>query len=129
MTDTPAKQRLDRWLWCARMFKTRTLSAKAVTTGPVRVNEVRINKPAFGVAPGDVITFVRARQIITVRIKAMADRRGPAPEAQTLYEDLTPPPPKIEDKYQPIVQARREPGSGRPTKKERRSLTRLQNPE
>ena len=129
MTETPTKQRLDRWLWCARMFKTRTLSAKAVTAGPVRVNEVRIGKPAFGVTPGDVITFVRARQIMTVRIEALADRRGSAPEAQTLYEDLTPPPPKVEDKDQTIVQARREPGAGRPTKKERRSLTRLQNPE
>ncbi len=124
MNEASAKQRVDRWLWCARMFRTRTLAAKAITAGPVRVNGERVVKPAFGVVPGDVITFARGRRIMTVRIAALATRRGPASEAQTLYEDLTPPAEPAETRIE-MKPAERDAGSGRPTKKERRSLNRL----
>jgi len=82
--------RLDKWLWHARFFKTRSLSAKTVTGGHVRVNARKVSKPATPVGPGDVLTFPQGRTIRVVRILAPGTRRGPAPEAQALYEDLTP---------------------------------------
>jgi len=86
----PDKLRLDKWLWQARFFKTRSLAAKTVAAGQVRVNAERVSKPAAGVGPGDVLTFPQGRRIRVVRIVALAARRGPAPEAQALYDDLTP---------------------------------------
>lgn len=84
--------RIDKWLWFARFFKTRSLAAKAVAAG-VRVNETRISKPSLQVKPGDVLTFAQAKQVRVIRITAIGTRRGPAPEAQGLYEDLAPPMP------------------------------------
>ncbi|WP_171174501.1 RNA-binding S4 domain-containing protein [Ruegeria sp. HKCCD8929] len=115
MADAPAKLRIDKWLWHARFFKTRSLAAKQVSGGHVRVNSNRVLKPAQTVGPGDVLTFAQGRQVRVVRINALGERRGPAPEAQTLYTDLTekqdapPPNPKYE-------------GKGRPSKRERRAL-------
>ena len=105
-------QRLDKWLWMARFFKTRSLSAKLVTGGGVRVNGTRVTKASTSVKPGDTLTFVQGRQVRVVQLKDVAKRRGPAPEAQALYEDLSPPP---EGPAPPRVGAR-------PTKKERRTL-------
>ncbi len=122
-----AGQRVDSWLWHARFFRTRTLAAAIVSAGKVRLTRngvtSRIKKTSHLVRPGDDLTFPKARQIRIIRIMALAGRRGPAAEAQTLYEDLTPPPlPKAE---RPPKPAPRELGSGRPTKKERRALDRL----
>ncbi|MGB3553442.1 MAG: RNA-binding S4 domain-containing protein [Jannaschia sp.] len=89
---SPVRQRLDKWLWQARFFKTRTLAARVVTDGRVRLNGARITKPATGVAPGDTLTFPQGDRIRVVEIGALADRRGPATEAQALYTDHTPPP-------------------------------------
>lgn len=91
MTDeAPQKARLDKWLWHARFFKTRTLAAAQVAGGHVRVNRVKVSKPSQTVRVGDTLTFPQARRIRVVRILALADRRGPASEAQGLYDDLTP---------------------------------------
>jgi len=120
-------QRVDAWLWHARLFKTRTLAAAVVSAGKVRLtrNEetTRITKSSHAVRPGDTLTFPKARLIRIVRIQALATRRGPAAEAQALYEDLTPPPPP--KKARAPKPAAREPGTGRPTKKERRALDHL----
>ncbi|MHC0054863.1 RNA-binding S4 domain-containing protein [Actibacterium sp. D379-3] len=105
--------RLDKWLWQARFFKTRSLAAKIVSGGHVRVNGAKGAKPARQVGPGDTLTFPQGRQVRVVRIVAPGDRRGPASEAQTLYDDLTPP----EDSVPP---APRYEGKGRPTGKDRR---------
>ncbi len=114
------KLRLDKWLWYARFFKSRTLSAEAVTGGKVRVNKQPVHKPGFGVKPGDVLTFAQQRRIRVIEVVALATRRGPAPEAQGLYRDLDPPRP---DAQKPTdITPRRVPGSGRPTKKERRAI-------
>lgn len=114
MTAPAEKLRLDKWLWQARFFKTRTLAARQVSGGHVRVNGTRAGKPAQTVVPGDVLTFVQGRQVRVVRIAALGTRRGPAPEAQALYEDLTPP----EDRPDPAA-----PRSGpRPTKRDRRQM-------
>ena len=84
-----AKLRIDKWLWQARFFKTRSLAAKQVGSGHVRLNGNRVLKPAQAVAPGDVLTFPQGRIVRVVRIEKLGERRGPAPEAQTLYFDMT----------------------------------------
>lgn len=80
--------RIDKWLWQARFFKSRTLSAAEVEAGHVRLNGEHVLKPAHPVGPGDVLTFAQGHQIRVVRILACGTRRGPAPEAQALYEDV-----------------------------------------
>jgi ribosome-associated heat shock protein Hsp15 len=85
MTD---KLRLDKWLWFARFVKSRTLAAKLVGDGFVRVNGRRVDNPAKGVAVGDVITGAVARTTAVVRVEALGERRGPAPEARRLYSEL-----------------------------------------
>lgn len=115
----PARIRLDKWLWHARFFKTRSLSAKLVAGGHVRVNREKVAKPAHAVAPGDVLTFPQARDIRVIRIVAIGERRGPAPEARALYEDLDPPDQRQKDT---AAQAPRFDGKGRPTKRDRRKL-------
>jgi ribosome-associated heat shock protein Hsp15 len=118
-----ADLRLDKWLWAARFFKSRTLATAACDGGKVDVNE-QAAKPSRAVRPGDLlhITLPRAKKI--VRVAALSDRRGPGAQAKLLYEDLTPPPPPREARAAPP--AVRPPGSGRPTKRERRLIDRLQ---
>ena len=82
----PPGDRIDKWLWRARFFKTRSLAAQAVTEG-LRVNGRRVDKPAATVRRGDVLTFARGRTIFVVEIAALGDRRGPPREARTLFVD------------------------------------------
>lgn len=109
--------RLDKWLWYARFFKTRGLAAKNVTAGHVRVNSKKVAKAATAIGAGDVLTFPQGRLIRVVEVVACGNRRGPAPEAHTLYIDQSPPPPARED----VPQVPRYEGKGRPTKKDRRT--------
>jgi ribosome-associated heat shock protein Hsp15 len=88
VSEGAATIRLDKWLWQARFFKTRGLAARAVATGVVRVNAVRVLKPATSVAVGDGLTFVQNGRVRVVRVLALGLRRGPAPEARLLYQDL-----------------------------------------
>lgn len=115
MTAPKPTLRIDKWLWQARFFKTRGLSAKLVSGGHCRVNGNHVSKPATGVAPEDVLTFPQGNRIRVVRVLALGERRGPAPEAQTLYEDLSP----VQEKD---LSAPRPAGNGRPTKKDRRKI-------
>ncbi len=82
------RQRLDKWLWFARFAKTRTLAAKLVASGFVRVNGQRAENAAKAVAVGDVITVAVARTTAVVRVEGLGERRGPAPEARQLYAEL-----------------------------------------
>jgi ribosome-associated heat shock protein Hsp15 len=82
------RQRLDKWLWFARFAKTRTLAAKLVAAGFVRVNGQRTDNPAKAVAVGDVITLALARTTAVVKVADLGERRGPAPEARLLYTEL-----------------------------------------
>lgn len=91
---SPGRQRLDKWLWFARIVKTRSLAAKLVTEGRIRLNAVRIETPAKSVGPGDVLTIALEREVKVLRILGSADRRGPYSEARLLYEDLPTPAPK-----------------------------------
>jgi ribosome-associated heat shock protein Hsp15 len=115
LNDPRPTIRLDKWLWQARFFKSRSIAAGVVTTGKVRVDGQLVGKPARAVGARDVLTFIQATETRIVRIVACGVRRGSAPEAQALYEDLT-----------PVVEKRPyNPGGdrkGRPTKKDRRDL-------
>ncbi|MEE1610668.1 RNA-binding S4 domain-containing protein [Microvirga sp. CF3016] len=82
------RQRLDKWLWFARFAKTRTLAAKLVTSGFVRLNGQRTDNAAKAVAVGDVVTVALPRTTLVVRIEALGARRGPATEARQLYLNL-----------------------------------------
>lgn len=108
--------RIDKWLWYARFFKTRSLASKLVTGAHVRVNSVKISKASHAVGPGDVLTFPQGSVIRVVKLRDVGTRRGPAPEAQALYDDLTPVSTK------PAAAPPKTEGKGRPTKKDRRDM-------
>jgi len=123
--DAPARhsQRLDKWLWHARVARTRTLCARLVETGKVRVNRAPARKPATNVSAGDVLTLVVRGQVRIFKVLACGLRRGPAAQARALYEDLSPAPVKPEKgPAPPQAPALREKGSGRPTKRDRRRI-------
>lgn len=120
-------QRLDKWLWFARVVKTRTLAAGLVQDRKVRVNRERTDKPSHSVRPGDVITLTVHRQVRVLKVLAPGVRRGPAKEAIALYEDLTPPAvtsPIAGDGFN-VPHSVAEAGRGRPTKKDRRAIDRF----
>jgi ribosome-associated heat shock protein Hsp15 len=78
--------RIDKWLWHARFFRSRSLAQAAASSGLVRVNGVRVEKAGRVVRPGDVLTVPTGRDVFAVRVLAIATRRGPAVEARRLYE-------------------------------------------
>ena len=80
--------RLDKWLWHARIYKTRTLATDMVSRGKVRVNGDRTKKASRAVAPGDVLTLVQGREIRVLKITGLPERRGPASEAQAHYDAI-----------------------------------------
>lgn len=121
--------RLDKWLWYARFFKTRTIAAKSVASGAIRVNGVRVAKPSASVRVDGVLTFPLGAHIRVIRILELGERRGPASEAHALYQDLAPPKPPEARERAPAAPAAREPGAGRPTKRERRETDRLRDPD
>jgi ribosome-associated heat shock protein Hsp15 len=115
--------RLDKWLWYARFLKTRSLATDACCSGKIRVNGTLVAKAHYPLKPGDVLTFPLGTHIRVVRVLNLGVRRGPASEAKLLYEDLSPPP---EPRAAAVTgEEGRPPGSGRPTKAERRALDRL----
>ena len=114
------RQRIDKWLFFARVAKSRSLAAKLVLSGRIRVNREKVEQASYPVKPGDVLTITLDRKVLVYRILSSGVRRGPATEARTLYEDLTPPAEQA-----PAASPAREPGAGRPTKKERRAIDRL----
>lgn len=89
MTDSSI--RLDKWLWFARLAKSRSLAARLCTEGRIRVNRIVVTKPATALRLGDILTLPQGGQIRVVRLVAIGLRRGPAAEARCLYEDLTSP--------------------------------------
>ncbi|MDF2365704.1 RNA-binding S4 domain-containing protein [Sneathiella sp.] len=126
-----ASIRVDKWLWFARFFKSRSLAAKLVQSRKLRINSVVVTKASSSVKAEDVLTFAQGKSIRVIRIRNIGVRRGPALEAQTLYEDLAPPEKKTPDTdpaSAPV--AKRDSGAGRPTKADRRALDKLRsNPE
>ena len=114
--------RVDKWLWAARVFKTRSLAGTACDGGKVDIND-EVAKPARRVRIGDLIavTLPRGRRRI-LKVAGVDDQRGAAAVAKALFEDLTPPEPPRPLQATP---PRREAGAGRPTKRERRDIERL----
>jgi ribosome-associated heat shock protein Hsp15 len=126
--EIPGGLRADKWLWHARFFKSRSLATQLCQAGKLRLSGLGVIKPHHKVKPGDVLTFPQARHIRVVKVLALGLRRGPASEAQALYEDLKPQTPEGRlpaGTPDALATARREPGAGRPTKRERRALDRL----
>lgn len=114
--------RLDKWLWFARFCRSRSLAAALCDSGRLRLNKAIVHKAHRPVRVGDVLTFPLGPHIRVVAVKALAVRRGPAREAALLYDDLAPPKAPA---AQPPPVAPRAPGSGRPSKAERRATDRL----
>jgi ribosome-associated heat shock protein Hsp15 len=123
-----ASQRIDQWLWFARIAKSRTLAQALIERGKVRVNRIKIDKPATAVKPGDVLTLSLGPIVRTVEILGIGKRRGPASEASLLFREMTP--PRLEAQaaapsVRPGPAAARDEGAGRPTKRDRRLTDKL----
>ncbi len=117
--------RIDKWLWAARFFKTRSLASDAVERGRVKLNEERC-KPARNLKPGDLLDIDNGSTEWQVRVVALSDQRGPAPVARQLYEET---PESLQRREQEAERRRlfAEPADGirgRPTKRDRRQLDR-----
>ena len=124
MSTTEDDVRLDKWLWAARFYKTRSLATQAIGASKVHVNGA-VAKPSRSVRPGDLLLLRQPPCDRTLRVMALSSVRGPAPVAQTLYEETR---ESLEARQQ-AAQARRfgvEPAQdreqGRPTKRDRRTL-------
>ena len=116
-----SKQRLDKWLFFARFAKSRTLGAAWAANGKVTINDKASTGADNAVRVGDLLVIRNGERHVVCRVLGLGTRRGPAPEAQLHYEDLTPETPVD----RPLAQAARDPGSGRPEKKDRRAMERL----
>ena len=124
--DAPEAQRIDKWLWCARMVKTRSLGTKLAAAGGVRLTRdgstQRIEKASALVKPGDSLAFMLGSRMRILEVIACGQRRGPATEAKLLYTDHSPPPaPKAK------TAPSRDAGTGRPTKKDRRTMEKFRS--
>jgi ribosome-associated heat shock protein Hsp15 len=119
------RQRIDKWLFFSRAVKSRSLAAKLVVAGRVRINRDKAAQASDLVKPGDVLTITLERRIFVWKVLGTGVRRGPAEEARTLYEYMSPPPTPKGEAIPDAMPALREAGSGRPTKRERRQTDRL----
>lgn len=124
MSVAAEKQRIDKWLFFARVVKSRSLAAKLAAGGHVRVNGQKIDQASYGVKLGDDLTITLERKILIYKILLLGERRGPAPEAQLLYQDNSPAMPAKDDLTN-VTTGLRDAGSGRPTKRERRLTDKL----
>lgn len=121
------KMRIDKWLWCARFFKTRSLATQAVDSGKVKLDAQRI-KPARDVTPGDRLSVQIGEFVWEIEVVGLSDHRGPAPMAQTLYRETEA--SQLRRQQQILAhQVNREPSAqlkGRPTKRDRRQIKRFE---
>jgi ribosome-associated heat shock protein Hsp15 len=113
---TERRQRIDKWLFFARAVKSRSLAAKLVTGGRVRINRDKAAQASDFVKSGDVLTITLDRRVLVWKVLDTGTRRGPAPEAQALYEDLSPKPAPADPALPSAIAPLRAVGSGRPTK-------------
>ena len=124
--DAEGRVRLDKWLWAARFFKTRTLATEAVAGGKVHVGGQR-SKPSHAVRVGEILRVQRGFDECIVAVKALSDRRGPAKEAALLYEETAESVRRREElgeqrRLQRLAFWR---PAGRPTKQDRRRIVRF----
>ena len=121
-----SRVRIDKWLWAARFYKTRALSADAVEGGKVQVNGERV-KPAKALKRGDALVIHNGPYVWEITVLAMSERRGPAPEAAKLYEEA-PESRKAREQVAATIKAENQSNPfprGRPTKKQRRQIIRF----
>ena len=116
--------RLDRWLWAARFYKSRSLAADACDGGKIEVNG-HSAKPHKLVRVNDTVVFTHPSGPKELKVLALSEKRGPFSEARLLYEDHSPPPPPREKPFYVAPPPLRGQGTGRPTKRERRETERL----
>lgn len=124
MSDKPI--RLDKWLWFARVVKTRTLASKIIRAGKIRINKEKFSSPSKSVALGDVLTITLERRILVLEIVAFGKKRGPFSEASKLYHDLTPI-PENNSTNRPDAGIQFVEKVPRPDKHNRRKLIQLKN--
>jgi ribosome-associated heat shock protein Hsp15 len=126
VSDAPSqgRQRIDRWLWHARVVRTRSAAASLAASGHIRINGNRIDAASRPVRPGDVLTIALDRRVRVLRVLSFSERRGPAAVTPGLYEDLDAEPAAVKQTGA-FEAAVRMPGTGRPTKHERRAIDRL----
>lgn len=120
--EPPRSCRLDKWLWFARVVRSRTIAAGLIEDGKARLNRSKVVKPSQEVRAGDVLTVAVGPRVRVIKVLALGKRRGPALEARQLYEDLTPvnePILENRDATPPRLEG------GRPTKRERSQALRL----
>ena len=125
MTD--ATLRMDKWLWYTRFFKSRTLAGTFCGSAKLRLNGQVIRKSNQTLKPDDVLTFPLNNYVRVIKVVTLGTRRGPALEAQGLYEDLDPPVPVKKEERIRSGTAVRDAGAGRPTKTERRATDKLRD--
>jgi ribosome-associated heat shock protein Hsp15 len=123
LADLEMAERVDKWLWAVRVYKTRTRAGDACSTGRVLVNGV-VAKPATKIDPGDIVTAHRRDRTIVYVVREPIAKRVSARRAAECVEDRSPP-PVPRDRPASAVFARRDQGSGRPTKRDRREIDRL----
>ncbi len=118
------KIRLDTWLWYARFYKSRSLSSKAFLSGKFRVNSNKVIKPASKVKINDILTINHINMVRIIQVQSLGSRRGPASEAQKLYNDLS---GDITDasKIKSVSEKSKKETNKRPTKKDRRILDKI----
>jgi ribosome-associated heat shock protein Hsp15 len=116
------RQRIDKWLWHARVVRTRQAAAALAASGHVRVNAQRVDAAGRPVRVGDVVTVALDRTVRVLKVLDFAERRGSSEDARSLCEDLA---PAARAEAKPVTPAIREAGAGRPTKRDRRAMTRF----
>jgi|SRR5690606_4870136 len=127
MSKEPDKLRIDKYLWAIRIFKTRSLATEACKAGKVKLNGQNV-KPSYLVKEGETYSIQKGIEKKVIKVLGLLERRSDAKTAVTFYEDLTP----VEEtyKYKSVFHApvlKRDRGSGRPTKRDRREIDSLQN--
>jgi ribosome-associated heat shock protein Hsp15 len=120
------RQRIDKWLWHARLVRTRTAAAALAASGHVRLNGERVTGASRAVRLGDVVTVALDRSVRVLKVAGFAERRGGADSARRLMENLIPPTASSAEP-EPAPAGARAPGTGRPTKRDRRAIGQLKS--
>ncbi|MBU1423987.1 MAG: RNA-binding S4 domain-containing protein [Gammaproteobacteria bacterium] len=126
MSEDNDKLRIDKWLWAARFFKTRSLAVDAVESGKVTMNEVRI-KPAKAIGVGDHLDIRLGQYHFEIEVLALSNRRGPAPEAQKLYRESDASKARRAEIAANLKALPQPAFKGRPTKRDRRDIERFES--
>ena len=126
MTEENDKLRIDKWLWAARFFKTRSLAAEAIESGKVTINETRV-KPAKSLCVGDRLDIRLGQYTFEVVVQALSSKRGPAPQAQKLYRESDESRARRAEIAANLKALPQPAFKGRPTKRDRREIERFES--